>query len=99
MTELSRLDPLKLVSTAELLARRVHERFPDSGLSRLSKELVQLASDAKGAQRVDRPPQPQAARAERGRGGAHPGRQPVRGGGRFEERRPQRASGWPSSSR
>ena len=47
MTELSRLDPLKLVSTAELLARRVHERFPDSGLSRLSKELVQLASDAK----------------------------------------------------
>lgn len=45
MTELSRLDPLKLVSTAELLARRVHERFPDSGLSRLSKELVQLASD------------------------------------------------------
>ena len=37
MTELSRLDPLKLVSTAELLARRVHERFPDSGLSRLSK--------------------------------------------------------------
>ncbi|MCA9535582.1 MAG: hypothetical protein KC593_17960 [Myxococcales bacterium] len=47
MSELSRLDPLKILSTAELLARRVHERFPDSGLSRVSQELITLASHAK----------------------------------------------------
>ena len=44
---LTRLDPLKIVSTAELLSRRIRERFPDSGLARLSDELVTLASHAK----------------------------------------------------
>ncbi|MCA9579473.1 MAG: hypothetical protein KC668_28785 [Myxococcales bacterium] len=47
MSELTRLDPLKILSTAELLARRIHERFPESGLSRVSQELVTLASHAK----------------------------------------------------
>ncbi|MBK8593419.1 MAG: hypothetical protein IPN77_30755 [Sandaracinaceae bacterium] len=46
MTELSRLDPLGLRSTAELLARRARA-LPGQRPSRLSKELVQLASDAK----------------------------------------------------
>lgn len=47
MSELTRLDSLKIMSTAELLARRIRERFPDSGLSRLGEELVELASHAK----------------------------------------------------
>lgn len=47
MSELTRLDPLKIMSTAELLSRRIRERFPDSGLARLSDELVTLASHAK----------------------------------------------------
>lgn len=56
MSELTRLDPLKILSTAELLARRIHERFPDSGLSRLSHELVTLASHAKEtSQWIERP--------------------------------------------
>jgi hypothetical protein len=47
MSDLIRLDPDKIVSTAELLARRIHERFPESGLSRVCEQLVTLASHAK----------------------------------------------------
>jgi len=33
------LDPDKIIATAEALHRRISERFPDSGLSRLAREL------------------------------------------------------------
>lgn len=33
------LDPEKIIATAETLQRRILERFPDSGLSRLAREL------------------------------------------------------------
>ncbi len=40
-----RLDPTLIIRTAEQLERRVGERFPDSGLRRVTVELVQLAND------------------------------------------------------
>ena len=40
------LDPGKIVATAEALGRRVHERFPDSGLGKVIGELVEVARQA-----------------------------------------------------
>ncbi len=40
------LDPDKIISTAELLARRVYERFPDSALTEIAAEFVALARSA-----------------------------------------------------
>ncbi len=40
------LDPERIVETAERLQRRVHERFPDSGLSAVSAELLAVARAA-----------------------------------------------------
>ena len=36
------LDPGKIVATAEALGRRVHERFPDSGLGKVIGELIEV---------------------------------------------------------
>jgi hypothetical protein len=41
-----RLDPQRIVATAEQLARRVAERFPTSGLSRVAAELVAVSRRA-----------------------------------------------------
>ncbi len=43
MTNFSTLDPGPIRATIEQLARRVNERFPDSGLSKVATELVRLA--------------------------------------------------------
>ena len=40
-----KLDPDRIISTAQTLAARVAERFPDSGLSRVAAEMVDLARD------------------------------------------------------
>ncbi|MBX3581448.1 MAG: hypothetical protein KF810_06110 [Rhizobiaceae bacterium] len=40
------LDPRLIIETADKLQSRVADRFPDSGLSRVSKELALLAQDA-----------------------------------------------------
>lgn len=45
--ELDRLDPAKILETAERLERRIVERFPESGLSRVCSQLVELCSHAK----------------------------------------------------
>jgi type IV secretory pathway VirB2 component (pilin) len=42
------LDPGKIVVTAETLGRRVDERFPDSGLSHVIRELTEVARHAEG---------------------------------------------------
>jgi hypothetical protein len=50
------LRPDKIAATVEKLSRRVSERFPESGLQRVSEELVQLGEKAKaGAPRISRP--------------------------------------------
>ncbi|MGE0552038.1 MAG: hypothetical protein AB7R55_01285 [Gemmatimonadales bacterium] len=41
-----RLDPDRIVATSRQLARRVEERFPGSGLGRVSAELVQVTERA-----------------------------------------------------
>ena len=41
------LDPDRIIATAETLERRISERFPESGLSRVSSELIGIARDAK----------------------------------------------------
>src|SRR6266404_3546417 len=41
------LDPERIVATVERLHRRVNERFPGSGLSRVSEELLAVARQAK----------------------------------------------------
>jgi hypothetical protein len=41
------LDPERIVETSVLLQRRIQERFPDSGLSRIALELVDVAKSAK----------------------------------------------------
>lgn len=46
------LKPEAIVSTCERLATRVAERFPDSGLSRVGRELLALARES--ADRIDR---------------------------------------------
>jgi hypothetical protein len=42
------LDPRKIIATAEALQRRIAERFPDSGLSRLALELHETARRTAG---------------------------------------------------
>lgn len=42
------LDPEQIIQTSSLLQRRVAERFPDSGLSRVALELHAVARDAAG---------------------------------------------------
>lgn len=41
----SKLDPAPIFATIQKLARRIEERFPDSGLSRVAKELVTVAQE------------------------------------------------------
>jgi len=41
------LDPQKIAATAETLSRRIFERFPQSGLYRISTELMQLGDQAR----------------------------------------------------
>lgn len=45
------LDPEKIIATAEALHRRISERFPDSGLSRLALELHQTSCRTAGTAR------------------------------------------------
>lgn len=45
-TELHSLDPKEILRTAEILRRRIAERFPGSGLSKVGDQLVLLASRA-----------------------------------------------------
>ena len=40
------LDPARIIATAERLETRIGERFPDSGLRRVARELVSLAGKA-----------------------------------------------------
>jgi hypothetical protein len=42
------LDPSKIVATAEALSRRVDERFPDSGLGKVIRELAGVTRQAEG---------------------------------------------------
>lgn len=50
------LDPKQIIATAEVLQRRVSERFPEAGLSKVAKELVALARDlADGAKALEAP--------------------------------------------
>jgi len=50
------LESSKIIETADKLQRRVHERFPESGLSKVSSELLQLAEEsASAAQYISRP--------------------------------------------
>jgi hypothetical protein len=49
MTSYTELNPAPIRATIELLARRVHERFPDSGLSKVASELVQVAEHNQAA--------------------------------------------------
>jgi hypothetical protein len=51
MMELAKLDPDKILETAQRLGQRVDERFPKSGLHRVSQQLVELASRAKATSR------------------------------------------------
>ena len=41
------LDPERIVETSVLLQRRIQERFPDSSLSRIALELVDVAKSAR----------------------------------------------------
>ena len=51
-----RLDPDKILSTAQKLEKRIGERFPDSGLHKVAGELVSLAGDTAGdAARLNQP--------------------------------------------
>jgi hypothetical protein len=50
------LDAGRIVETADVLSRRIEERFPDSGLGRLSRELLAIArTTAERVQTVKRP--------------------------------------------
>ena len=40
------LDPTAIIETSKALSNRIAERFPDSGLSRVSLELVALAEES-----------------------------------------------------
>ncbi len=44
--ELARLEPAKILETAERLERRIAERFPESGLAKVCTQLVELCSHA-----------------------------------------------------
>jgi uncharacterized membrane protein YciS (DUF1049 family) len=50
------LDPARIIETAERLARRVSERFPEAGLARVAAEFVTLSRDlARAAERLAEP--------------------------------------------
>jgi hypothetical protein len=50
------LDPARITETAEQLASRVGERFPENGISGVARELVQLSKDAaKDAESLAKP--------------------------------------------
>jgi len=40
------LKPDKIISTLKTLEKRIHERFPESGLEALAGNLVSIATDA-----------------------------------------------------
>ncbi len=40
------LDPQRIIATAQSLSRRIAERFPNSGLSRVSQDLAAFAADS-----------------------------------------------------
>lgn len=46
VTELQKLDPIKIRTTAEVLRARISERFPNAGLLGVADQLVELASRA-----------------------------------------------------
>ena len=51
-----RLDPVRLAASVAILRRRIHERFPGSGLGGVAKELERIASGAQGRlERITRP--------------------------------------------
>lgn len=52
----ARLDPAKIHETAERLERRIRERFPESGLSRVCLQLVELSAHAKQTCAIIRQP-------------------------------------------
>jgi len=41
----SQLSPAPIASTIALLAQRIRERFPDSGLSHVAEELIRVADE------------------------------------------------------
>ncbi len=47
MAELESLNPDEILKTARRLEARIHERFPDSGLSGVAAQLVELAARAR----------------------------------------------------
>jgi hypothetical protein len=50
------LNPQELIQTIETLQRRISERFPDSGLSRVAGDLLSIAQQsAKRSQKISRP--------------------------------------------
>lgn len=49
MTSYSELDPAPIAATIELLARRVHERFPESSLGKVATELVRVSDQNQSA--------------------------------------------------
>lgn len=56
MTTYRQLDSDKTVTTLQQLSNRISERFPDSSLSAVSKELLQIASESKDRIRwIERP--------------------------------------------
>lgn len=51
-----KLDPARIIATSQTLSLRVVERFPDSGLSRIAAEMVNLARDTEAtAEELERP--------------------------------------------
>jgi hypothetical protein len=42
------LNPKRIISTAQSLSKRISERFPDSGLSRVSQDLLAFAMESEG---------------------------------------------------
>jgi hypothetical protein len=56
LTPYRHLQSEKIIDTVELLARRIHERFPESGLHRVATELHAIAQEAVvRAERIRRP--------------------------------------------
>jgi len=50
------LDPSKIIGTLDLLSRRIAERFPQSGLAKISRDLTEVASaTSAGIERIARP--------------------------------------------
>jgi len=51
-----RLDPVMLIKSLDLLCRRISERFPGSGLSKVAREVFEIAEVAKlKAEQIGRP--------------------------------------------